>query len=109
MHAGTLIAAALIGVASFRLWRIIAKDQIAEPVRVWLLRREGRVWTWIQDLVTCPWCLGWWIAGTLAILMSIERWEPIETVIVWCVASAVTGLLGEVDQLLANKLEHLDS
>ena len=34
MDAGLLVASALIGLASYRSWRIIGKDQITEPFRV---------------------------------------------------------------------------
>lgn len=105
MDAGLIVASLLIGLAAYRGWRIVGKDQITEPFRVWLIRHDGRFWDFIGDLIGCAWCLGFWIAGAGTIVVSIGRWSVIETVIVWAAASAVAGLLGEVDGLLSRRSE----
>ncbi len=48
----------LLGLAAYRTWRLIAEDTITEPVRQRLVRRE-----YVSELVSCPWCLGSWIAA----------------------------------------------
>jgi hypothetical protein len=67
---------ALYGVATFRLSRILAKDPITSPIRAPFTRLEGtsgpaelheevRGTGWrhaIGELVTCPFCLGQWVA-----------------------------------------------
>jgi hypothetical protein len=67
---------ALFGVATFRLSRILAKDPITSPIRAPFTRLEGtsgpaelheevRGTGWrhaIGELVTCPFCLGQWVA-----------------------------------------------
>jgi hypothetical protein len=67
---------ALYGVATFRLSRILAKDPITSPIRAPFtrlrgtsgpaeLREEARETGWrhaIGELVTCPFCLGQWVA-----------------------------------------------
>jgi hypothetical protein len=76
--AGTMGPAdfALFGVATFRLSRILAKDPITSPIRAPFTRLEGttgpaelreevRGTGWrhaIGELVTCPFCLGQWVA-----------------------------------------------
>lgn len=64
-------ALVLLAVASYRLWRLLAEDDIVDRPRRWLLGlgdwkvgqpapesyREK-----LADLLTCPWCLGFWIA-----------------------------------------------
>jgi hypothetical protein len=105
VDASLLVASVLIGAAAYRAWRIIALDQITDPIRVWLIRREGRFWEFVGDLIGCVFCLGFWMAGIGAILVSFGRWSVIETVVVWAAASAVAGLLGEVDGLLTRQSE----
>lgn len=54
-----MIEALLIGAASYRLWRLAAQDLITEPLRDrWLTRAPQ----WVDDLISCGWCLGSWIA-----------------------------------------------
>lgn len=62
----------LLAVASFRLWRIVADDDILSRPRRWAFGlgdwqddgdpvpstyRRG-----LAEFVTCPWCLGLWIS-----------------------------------------------
>lgn len=93
------VAFALVTLAAARLTRIITTDQIGEPLRRLVWRLAGgeippaltspirdivdfnphwemalpRVRRLVWDLVTCPWCIGFWIsltgiAGALAVL-----------------------------------------
>jgi hypothetical protein len=54
----TLIVATL---ATIRIVRAIAVDSITEPLRRWVVTRFG-LGSRIDELVTCPWCLSWWVA-----------------------------------------------
>lgn len=104
MPEGSLIAVAVIGLAAYRLWRIVGRDQITDPFRAWLMAREGRVWDFVEGLLHCAWCLGWWLAG--AITIALFWGSPLlHIVLVWCGASAVAGLLGALDDLLSRRLE----
>jgi hypothetical protein len=49
----------LIGLASYRLWRLVAVDAITERPRDWLLVRSPQ---WVDKMTMCPWCLGSWVA-----------------------------------------------
>ena len=55
----TLVWSVLIGLASYRLWRLIAEDTITERAREWYYTHTPDV---IEDLVSCPFCLGSWLA-----------------------------------------------
>lgn len=105
MDIALLVASTLIGIAAYRAWRIVGKDQITEPIRAWLIDRDNRFAMFILDLIGCAWCLGFWIAGAVSILVAVGRWSVLETVIVWAAASGVAGLLGEVDGLLTRHAE----
>lgn len=47
-------AVALLSLAAFRLWRLLAEDTILDGPRAKLVR--------YREFVTCPWCLGAWVA-----------------------------------------------
>jgi hypothetical protein len=58
----------LLGLASFRIWRILAVDTILEGVRNRLFRWEDyqggapeRYRYGLDEFVKCPWCFGWWV------------------------------------------------
>lgn len=94
-----VLAALLIGVAGFRLWRLAARDQITEPLRAPIIARSDRQpFTWLLDLLLCPWCAGWWITGAGSLVLGLhQHWDPVEGVLVWLASSAVCGFLGRAD------------
>lgn len=54
----------LLVAGAYRLWRLLGVDKITEGVRdrfFWRFRDRGWA-TWVDDLVSCPWCLGSWLA-----------------------------------------------
>lgn len=81
----------LIALASYRLWRLAAKDSISETSRRWLFRHSPH---WVRELVECPWCLGSWIAFgmTWATDAVVGVQAP---VLVGLGAAVVVGWLGE--------------
>lgn len=57
----------LIG-AGFRVWRLLAKDTITEPLRDRVFRLEeynsGNPKLYrhkLDEFVNCPWCFGFWV------------------------------------------------
>ena len=66
----------LIGIATHRLSRTLAKDPITSPLRMWFTRYEGLggpaelkeevvadgIGHAVGELVTCPFCLAQWVA-----------------------------------------------
>lgn len=80
----------VIGVASYRLWRLIGQDSITEPLRN-RLNPDG----WPYALISCQWCLGSWVAfgATWATDAVIGVPAPL---LVGLGAAVVVGVLGEV-------------
>lgn len=115
-----LLYALLIGLAAYRAYRIIAEDSITEPLRDWLYDTEKRVTishpagkgAWIEertqhrhvrsflaDLFTCPWCIGFWYCGIGAWLVAdLENYNPAEFALVWLAASGICGLTKGIDK-----------
>jgi len=87
-----------LALAVYRVWRIIAVDQITGPIRARFLFRDGPAWQWIADLIGCPWCLGWWLSGVGAVayvgLLGLSWWW---VVLLWPAVSCVVGFLGKLD------------
>ena len=82
-----LVWTLLVGLASYRLWRLIGEDSITEPLR-------DRLPEWAFEMTTCPWCLGSWIAFGVTWLTdaTIGLQAP---VLVALAAAVVVGWLGE--------------
>lgn len=57
-----LLAVLLIGLLAGRLVRLVADDTIFELPRRWL---EGHLHGKLEILVTCPWCLSFWLTGAV--------------------------------------------
>lgn len=57
---------ALLALASYRLWHLLAIDDVLEGPRDRVLdllsRVEGRVERW-EKFLLCPWCAGFWLSG----------------------------------------------
>lgn len=74
----------ILGLASFRLVRLVLYDTIAEPFRrLFTMDNQNEqqtvsLWTGVRYLIayllTCPWCAGMWI---VAFLFAIHIWVPI--------------------------------
>lgn len=77
----------VIGVASYRIWRLLGEDSITEPLRQGLPE-------WPLELVTCPWCLGSWVAFGMTWATDAAVGLP-APVLVGLGAAVVVGLIGE--------------
>lgn len=90
----------LLGVASFRIFHLLSEETILDRPRRWLLK----LGSWevgsppasyrhrLGDLITCPWCLGFWV--TLALFTSWQLWpEPTTAVCAFISATVVVPLL----------------
>lgn len=80
---------ALIGVASFKLSRLVTKKKIAAPIRAPFTEYQGKgdapaevderprgrgVQAAVGQLLTCPYCLGLWMASAMiAGLVTVPR------------------------------------
>lgn len=105
----TLTALIVYGLAAYRLTRLIVEDSITEPARNWVKNRayilmieettrETRVDTispffaLVFRLISCFWCVGFWIAVIVTILAVTQgRWWALT-----CFALAIAALVGEI-------------
>lgn len=50
-----------------RVTRLIVDDKISLPLRRWVLAKSGED-GWFFYLVSCPWCMGVWVAAVMTSL-----------------------------------------
>ena len=90
----------LLGLGSFRIWKLIGDDSILDRPRNWALRRAQK-WggnkgaLYVQSLLECPWCAGFWVS--LAVWGFWQAWAHATLVVCGVLAiSAIVGLLGHL-------------
>lgn len=101
MTVEAFLALLVVGLAGYRLTRVVTSDTISDPFRAWVYahayaasgydsrtdseqaRVRHRGWHWFYMLVSCPFCLGFWV--TLGV-WSAWKWGPD-----WC-RSAVAAI-----------------
>ena len=95
----------LLALAAFRVWRLLAEDDILDRPRRYVTRLPR---SWQPDdplgmryraslaaFISCPWCLGFWIV--VAFWAAWQAWPHAVLVIsVPLAVSAVVGALGSV-------------
>ena len=101
----------LLGLASFRLTRLIVFDKITEPLRrpffkeieekgedgmaeIYLVPREKGLSGWVGQLLSCFWCVGVWSSLFLVILYLEHVF--IGHVLILVLAVAAVGSIIEV-------------
>lgn len=91
----------VIGLAAFRLYRIAGVDSITEPFHGRLNASRNRVGQWFSELVSCPWCIGFWASVALSAFgwwAGLYTWQ--EAVPIALAASTVCGVTGSVEARL---------
>ena len=101
----------ILGLASFRLTRLIVYDKITEFLRspffneveetnedgtkdIYLLPKEKGLKKWIGELLSCFWCTGIWVSiGITLLFLSGARWGSF---IILILAVAAIGSIIEV-------------
>lgn len=105
-----LVLFMLLALASYRVTRLVTTDKITEPIfdrlrfgleRRWYAKHgpEGSDTHFnskLAFLLSCPWCLGFWVSGAATLLVSLVYGldYPIVT---WFALSTVVGFLGRFD------------
>jgi len=87
----------ILSLAAYRITRMITTDYIFQPIREW-------IWRWsrpdegigIGYLITCEWCIGFWVASALLFVYTIASETTIVAACVFAI-SAVVGLLYRID------------
>ena len=109
MTTNTLATIIILGLASWRLARIVPTDTIAQPLRdrltLWTYPEEepGRpqLREWFGQLVSCQICLGFWVAGLVTLFYSLVvagAWLGWAFVIWWPAVAAVSAVASLYDQ-----------
>lgn len=57
-----IVVFVLVTLAVGRVTRVVTKDKIAEPVRNFILERDGKD-GWFTYLIFCPMCVGVWVSA----------------------------------------------
>lgn len=76
-----------------RVTRLIVDDKISLPFRQWVLAKSGED-GWFFYLVSCPWCMGVWVAAAMTTVTAL--WDCKIWVTVLCsfaVAQAASMML----------------
>ena len=89
-------AFALLALAAFRVWKLVADDAILDRPRDWLLTRAGTS-SELAVFLVCPWCLGAWVAT--AWWASWWAWPH------WTLVAAAPFALSAAVGLLASALD----
>lgn len=95
-----IIWTAMIGLAAFRLWRLLAIDSITEPIHGRINALTTPAGQWLNQLWSCPWCLGFWISAALTwgTWWAITPYSIAEAILITFAASTITGLTARLDE-----------
>ena len=83
-----LVEIVIIGLVSYRLFRLLAVDKITERLRERMSER-------VLDPWTCPWCLGFWVTVAVGLVAHFVGWTTGTPWLVIPAAAVIVGLLGE--------------
>lgn len=92
---------AVLALAAYRVWRLIADDTILDRPRAWVLGVPGWKPTGhetppdgyrekLATLLTCPWCMGFHLAYGVFLFWL---WLPTPTLLI-CVPLAISSAVG---------------
>lgn len=100
----------LLALAAYRVWRLVALDDITEPLRAFLVGSddddpedpigtevEGGYWEALDDFIACPFCLGFWTA--VAWWGAWEAWPH------WTLVAASPWALSAAVAIIATRVE----
>ena len=105
----SLAYAVLIAFASYRVWALIALDEITRPTRTKIFteaRSDKTLYKWLKLWLKCPWCAGTWITAAITILVVLLVDGGVAApVLVGAAAAAGTAILGGNDDRLMDSDE----
>ena len=89
---GEVLDVSLDALATYRLTRLVVEDEITAHLREMLWDRYDPGETKIGYLVTCPWCMSFWVgAGVVVARHTFPRtWSSVAKALTF---SAVTGII----------------
>ena len=88
---------AILALAVFRVYRLIAEDDVADRPREWLLDKlEEERLEKLDKLITCPWCLGFWLSVIAWLFWLITPDWAVGLAVPWALSAAV-ALIAKLD------------
>jgi hypothetical protein len=88
----TLVELAIYGLATYRLSRLVTRDELLSGPREWLWKKFPPESTKIGYWLTCIWCVSVWSAS-LFVISRIIIPEATNIVAIVLALSAIAGLL----------------
>ncbi len=88
----TLVELAIYGLATYRLSRLVTRDELLSGPREWLWKKFPPESTKIGYWLTCVWCVSVWSAS-LFVISRIIIPEATNIVAIVLALSAIAGLL----------------
>ena len=88
----TLVELAIYGLATYRLSRLVTRDELFSGPREWLWKKFPPESTKIGYWLTCVWCVSVWSAS-LFVISRIIIPEATNIVAIVLALSAIAGLL----------------
>lgn len=88
--------------ATYRLVRLAIEDTIFDETRDKLypwLARGGPVKQWFLALITCPWCLGVWVAALVTLASRRDR-SVVARVVWWLSIAAIQPWVHMIEGVL---------
>lgn len=83
-------ALVILALAVFRMYRLIAEDDILDRPRDWFLDRlEEERLEKLDKLITCPWCLGFWLSVAAWGLWLLAPSWTVGLAFPWALSAAV--------------------
>ena len=83
-----------LSLASATVSVTVAQSKMFKPLRDKITAR------WLSDLVSCSYCMGYWVAGALVLVTSYGKLSIPEGVVVWLAvtggAALVSGAIGKL-------------
>ncbi|MGX1301351.1 DUF1360 domain-containing protein [Streptomyces chartreusis] len=105
-----LTTLALLGLAGYRGTQLAVHDTILDPARdrvfAWHERRQdSAVRTAVVTLISCVYCMGWWISGALLAtwLLVTGTWHEAPLLVhgvEWLAVAGLAVLLNRLDDML---------
>lgn len=102
MTGAQLATVVILGLAAYRVTRLLVIDSLLEPGRsklhAKLEQKHGAIWSKIYDLVSCTWCVGVYVSFAI---YAIYLWNVFTdwTRLDWLSAIAVSGVQGMLHAL----------
>lgn len=78
--------------SAFRITKFFVSDTIFARPRLWLTLKSY----WLDSLLSCYWCIGFWVSGVIALLMLIVPPSLLIFLGTWLTLSALVGFLGQI-------------